>query len=225
MPGPACLPEGRPEGDRPWGTWSRGKAITAAAVARRLKNFHVIPNTIKLSDGKQPNGYKRSQFDDAFARYLPSRLVRSLEVPHPPQPQQIRWPPSNFKVPHGGQWGGFRTNAIPRESDKVIDNGTLCHMLRSTSPPGSDPLYRFGARYALALLARFQIYLRRTAGVSPVLPPLPIATQAGGMRKRSSNECSDLGSRASTQRLLFAAKTTTGKICARKKIGKFGPSA
>ncbi len=57
--------------DRPWLTWSRGKPITAAAVARLLKTFGIVPNTIKLSDGRQPNGYKRSQFDDAFARYLP----------------------------------------------------------------------------------------------------------------------------------------------------------
>lgn len=57
--------------DRPWLTWSRGKPITAAAVARQLKTFGIVPNTIKLSDGKQPNGYKRSQFADAFARYLP----------------------------------------------------------------------------------------------------------------------------------------------------------
>ena len=57
--------------DRPWATWSRGKPITPAAVARMLKPFHVVPNTLKLSDGTQPNGYKLSQFDDAFARYLP----------------------------------------------------------------------------------------------------------------------------------------------------------
>ena len=56
--------------DRPWATWSRGKPITAVAVARLLKSFGIAPNTIKLADGKQPNGYKRSQFDDAFGRYL-----------------------------------------------------------------------------------------------------------------------------------------------------------
>ena len=57
--------------DRPWATWSRGKSITPASVARLLKTFGIIPGTIKLADGKQPNGYKRSQFDDAFGRYLP----------------------------------------------------------------------------------------------------------------------------------------------------------
>jgi putative DNA primase/helicase len=57
--------------DRPWATWSRGKAITPASVARMLKTFGIVPNTIKLADRSQPNGYKQSQFVDAFARYLP----------------------------------------------------------------------------------------------------------------------------------------------------------
>jgi len=65
--------------DRPWLTWSRGKPITAAVVARLLKTFGIIPNTIKLSDGRQPNGYKRSQFDDAFARYLPQPPGSSVQ--------------------------------------------------------------------------------------------------------------------------------------------------
>ena len=65
--------------DRPWATWSRGRPITAAAVARLLRTFGIASNTIKLSDGKQPNGYKRSQFDDAFARYLPQALDSSVQ--------------------------------------------------------------------------------------------------------------------------------------------------
>jgi putative DNA primase/helicase len=76
--------------DRPWVTWSKGKPITAARVARELKSFHITPNTIKLSDGKQPNGYTRGQFDDAFGRYLsplPDTLFQSSPrspTPHPP---------------------------------------------------------------------------------------------------------------------------------------------
>jgi Protein of unknown function (DUF3631) len=56
--------------DRPWATWSRGRQITPATAARMLKTFGIVPNTIKLADGKQPNGYKRCQFDDSFGRYL-----------------------------------------------------------------------------------------------------------------------------------------------------------
>jgi putative DNA primase/helicase len=76
--------------DRPWSTWSKGKSITSTAVARLLKDFAIFPNTIKLSDGKQPNGYKRSQFDDAFARYLPqppgSPVQSSPSSPTPANP-------------------------------------------------------------------------------------------------------------------------------------------
>ena len=51
-----------------------------------LKTFGIIPNTIKLSDGKQPNGYKR-QFDDAFARYLPQAPGSSVQgSPSSPTP-------------------------------------------------------------------------------------------------------------------------------------------
>jgi putative DNA primase/helicase len=76
--------------DRPWATWSKGKSITSKAVARLLKGFGVFPNTIKLSDGNQPNGYKRSWFDDAFARYLPhppgSPVQSSPSSPTPANP-------------------------------------------------------------------------------------------------------------------------------------------
>jgi Protein of unknown function (DUF3631) len=70
--------------DRPWATWSRGKPVTAVAVARLLKGFGIVPNTIKLSDGKQPNGYRRSQFDDAFRRYVPNSLDSQFKVPQVP---------------------------------------------------------------------------------------------------------------------------------------------
>jgi Protein of unknown function (DUF3631) len=73
--------------DRPWATWSRGRPIAAAAVARLLRTFGIASNTIKLSDGKQPNGYKRSQFDDAFARYLPQAPGSSVQgSPSSPTP-------------------------------------------------------------------------------------------------------------------------------------------
>jgi putative DNA primase/helicase len=73
--------------DCPWATWSRGKPITPASVARLLKTFRIVPNTIKLANGKQPNGYKRSQFDDAFARYLgPSSSSAASSSPSSPIP-------------------------------------------------------------------------------------------------------------------------------------------
>jgi Protein of unknown function (DUF3631) len=59
-------------GDRPWATISRGKPLDPNKLARMLKPFGVRPCTIRLSDGKTAKGYCRSNFDDAFGRYLSS---------------------------------------------------------------------------------------------------------------------------------------------------------
>jgi putative DNA primase/helicase len=90
--------------DRPWATWSKGKPITPAAVARQLKMFGIVPSTIKLSDGKQPNGYKRSQFDDAFGRYLPQ----------PPDPA-VQSSPSSPTPANSGASG--QSQSSPAASD------------------------------------------------------------------------------------------------------------
>jgi hypothetical protein len=56
--------------ERPWVEWKGGKAITANGLARVLAPFKIKPGTIRTADGT-PKGYVLSQFDDAFARYLP----------------------------------------------------------------------------------------------------------------------------------------------------------
>jgi hypothetical protein len=95
-------------GDRPWATWFRGKQISPNAVARLLKDFGIFPNTIKLSDGKQPNGYKRSQFDDAFARYLPQPsgppVQSSPSSPTPANPGDSGSDQSSPVTPSGEDW-------------------------------------------------------------------------------------------------------------------------
>jgi putative DNA primase/helicase len=54
----------------PWAEWKAGKAITANGLARLLAPFQIKPGTIRTSSGT-PKGYQLTQFDDAFARYLP----------------------------------------------------------------------------------------------------------------------------------------------------------
>ena len=81
-----------------------------------LKTHGIIPNTIKLSDGKQPNGYKR-QFDDAFARYLPQAPGSSVQgSPFPSNPSKAGSFRAISEFPMWGEWGGFRTGAILRET-------------------------------------------------------------------------------------------------------------
>lgn len=55
---------------RPWGEWKAGAPITPNSVARQLARFGISPDTIRVGD-QTPKGYMRSQFEDAFVRYLP----------------------------------------------------------------------------------------------------------------------------------------------------------
>jgi hypothetical protein len=56
--------------ERPWGDWSHGKPMTAHALARQLKPFNVKP--CHRRDGLNTvRGYKSSDLEDAWGRYLP----------------------------------------------------------------------------------------------------------------------------------------------------------
>jgi putative DNA primase/helicase len=57
---------------RPWAEWHRGKGLTPNSLARMLAPFQIAPASVRMSDGTTPKGYLFSQFEDAFARYLPN---------------------------------------------------------------------------------------------------------------------------------------------------------
>jgi hypothetical protein len=60
--------------DRPWGAYGRTeKPITPHAIARMLRGL--VKETSKTTKwaGRIDRGYRRTWFDDAFARYLPER--------------------------------------------------------------------------------------------------------------------------------------------------------
>jgi hypothetical protein len=56
--------------ESPWAEWKGGKPITQAQLARVLKPFGIASETIRLSEHSTPRGYQRSQFEDAWERYL-----------------------------------------------------------------------------------------------------------------------------------------------------------
>jgi hypothetical protein len=56
----------------PFSEWKGGKPITPAQLASLLKPFGIAPEGIRLPAGKTPRGYVRSQFEDAWERYLSS---------------------------------------------------------------------------------------------------------------------------------------------------------
>lgn len=64
---------------RPWPEWYQGRPITARQVAKLLEPFGVAPVTIRTAEGTA-KGYKREDFDDAFARYLGGPSVTPSQV-------------------------------------------------------------------------------------------------------------------------------------------------
>ncbi len=56
---------------QPWGDY-RGKGLTKNQLARLLKPFLVFPGNVVIKD-VESKGYKRSDFDDSFTRYLDAR--------------------------------------------------------------------------------------------------------------------------------------------------------
>jgi putative DNA primase/helicase len=65
--------------DRPWAEWGKsGKPISKIQLAGLLKPFGIKPGPIRIGSSVL-NGYKREQFDDAFARYIPNQNPTSLQ--------------------------------------------------------------------------------------------------------------------------------------------------
>jgi hypothetical protein len=57
---------------RPWAEYGKsGKAISKNQLAKRLKRFKIVPDTIRVG-GKTAKGYYRRQFQEAWDRYLSS---------------------------------------------------------------------------------------------------------------------------------------------------------
>ncbi|WP_192577914.1 DUF3631 domain-containing protein [Francisella sp. LA112445] len=55
--------------ERPWVSWLHGKPINANALAKMLAGFEIYSSTLRR-DYNRKKGYKRSDFEDAFNRYL-----------------------------------------------------------------------------------------------------------------------------------------------------------
>ena len=57
--------------ESPWGGWSEADGIKTRELGRKLRPYGIRAKSIRLPDGKTPNGYERAQFEDAWSRYLP----------------------------------------------------------------------------------------------------------------------------------------------------------
>lgn len=61
----------------PWGDWDKGRQFTVNTLARRLKPFHIQPQTIRIGN-ETFKGYMRTSFVEAWKSYLPSISVEAV---------------------------------------------------------------------------------------------------------------------------------------------------
>jgi putative DNA primase/helicase len=65
----------------PWVTWNRGKPMTTRQLGKRLGEFGISAKAVHISSYEKPKGFHKSQFADAWARYLDGADNLSPETP------------------------------------------------------------------------------------------------------------------------------------------------
>lgn len=71
--------------DMDWGTYSHGKPLSSRQLARFMGAYGIKPKTVRMKSDYTPKGYEVRDFEDAFARYLPERVIDPvLEKVTPP---------------------------------------------------------------------------------------------------------------------------------------------
>jgi Protein of unknown function (DUF3631) len=66
---------------RPWAEYRAGKPITPVQLAAKLKPYGISPTSIRFL-GETPKGYRWSDFEDAFDRYLPAPRAATPQQPN-----------------------------------------------------------------------------------------------------------------------------------------------
>src|SRR5262249_9061848 len=68
--------------ERPWATWGKGdKPFTQNGLARLLKPFAIISDTVHPAGRPHAKGYKRVWFEDAWASYLSGQNPSPQQIP------------------------------------------------------------------------------------------------------------------------------------------------
>src|SRR5499427_8888112 len=105
--------------ERPWATWGKGdKPLTQNGLARLLKPFGIVSETVHLVGRPDAKGYKRVWFEDAWASYLSGQN---------PSPQQIPDSKASNR-PNADETGTTRDfQSVQKELPDALKNGDLSH--------------------------------------------------------------------------------------------------
>ncbi len=69
--------------EKPWATYNRGNPIKPRQVSRRLSEYGIMSNTIRIGQSTA-KGYKLEQFTETFSRYLDSSPCQCVTPSQPP---------------------------------------------------------------------------------------------------------------------------------------------
>jgi putative DNA primase/helicase len=133
-----------PEG--PWAEYNRGgKPITQRQVARLLSAFCIISVNVRPEIGPQGKGYRRTDFEEAWATYCPvktpSRVQGGLSIrPNVPRPVKSAQVDGFASVPEA-PWGGSKNGKLSHShagldawTDKKGGNGAHNDLATSEAP-------------------------------------------------------------------------------------------
>lgn len=82
----------------PWATYNRGRPLSPSQLAKKLSDYGIGPQTIRMAPSgprSSVKGYYRDQFSDAFKRYLPEPKP-PVEKPYVPPPPEAGTPPHAY---------------------------------------------------------------------------------------------------------------------------------
>ncbi len=152
--------------ERPWPEYpnkrtGERKPISANQLSGLLKNFQIHPHQLKI-DGRNRNGYKRSDFTEAWERYLTTPL-------DPPETSSTPLPPAENK----GSTGSASANAdrLPENTRETAEGREVEEMC--TPYRGEEDTYEPEEREAIQTEPEFDpleippMFDRRSGNMAP----------------------------------------------------------
>jgi hypothetical protein len=118
---------------RPWAEYGKsGKHISKNQLAKRLKRFKIVPDSVRIGD-KTPRGYYQHQFQEAWGRYLSSTPQEArIETQH-------RNNANALGVSDAFQSATEKTVFRLENTEKLPQNGVCCSVAVSSGDVGEGP--------------------------------------------------------------------------------------
>lgn len=104
--------------ERPWAEWNKGKPLTQRQLAKLLKPFKIISETVHPAGQSHGRGYKRAWFEAAWEAYLPGQNT-------PPAPKVASDPCKRASADGMGTSSDF--SSVHKESAHGSKNGNFSY--------------------------------------------------------------------------------------------------